>query len=78
MIMICHFLSEVYMATISKQEMKVVRLPGSTGKDQKLSVSKYATAFLGAKEKSGLAVCSKKGNISSYRKGKSHNKALPY
>lgn len=33
-IMICHFLSEVYMLTISKQEMKVLRLPGSTGRDQ--------------------------------------------
>lgn len=33
-IMICHFLSEAYMVTISKQEMKVVRLPGSTGRDQ--------------------------------------------
>lgn len=29
-IMICHFLSKVYMVAISKQEMKVLRLPGST------------------------------------------------
>lgn len=60
--MICLlFLSEAYMATISKQEMeRVLRLSEIAGRGK--NWVEVDSSYTGAREKSKMAICNKKGN----------------